>query len=109
VAILKIQSAETLGRTHELAAERDRTLQVVSVTKQQLLDEAKQKLTLAQTELEREKAARDTMEARLTQSRSAIAQETQIRDLPEGTVITLPAVNSSSRDGPSCSPQVGTS
>ena len=30
------------------------------------------------------------MEARLTQSRSAIAQETQIRDLPEGTVITLP-------------------
>jgi len=90
VAILKIQSAETLGRTHELAAERDRTLQVVSVTKQQLLDEAKQKLTLAQTELEREKAARDTMEARLTQSRSAIAQETQIRDLPEGTVITLP-------------------
>jgi outer membrane protein OmpA-like peptidoglycan-associated protein len=90
VAILKIQSAEALGRTHELAAERDRTLQTLSVTKQQLLDEAKQKLMLAQTELEREKAARDAMETRLTQSKSALAQETQIRDLPEGTVITLP-------------------
>jgi outer membrane protein OmpA-like peptidoglycan-associated protein len=90
VAILKIQSAEALGRTHELAAERDRTLQAVSATKQQLLDESKQKLMLAQTELEREKSARDAMESRLTQSRSALAQETQIRDLPEGTVITLP-------------------
>ena len=90
MAILKIRSAEALGRTHELAAERDRTLEAVSVTKQQLLDEAKQKLMLARTELEKEKAARDTMEARLTQSRSTLAQETQIRDLPEGTVITLP-------------------
>ena len=90
VAILKIRSAEALGRTHELAAERDRTLEAVSVTKQQLLDEANQKLMLARTELEKEKAARDTMEARLTQSRSTLAQETQIRDLPEGTVITLP-------------------
>ena len=90
VAILKIRSAEALGRTHELAAERDRTLEAVSVTKQQLLDEANQKLMLARTELEKEKTARDTMEARLTQSRSTLAQETQIRDLPEGTVITLP-------------------
>ena len=90
VAILKIRSAEALGRTHELAAERDRTLEAVSVTKQQLLDEANQKLMLARTELEKEKAARDTMAARLTQSRSTLAQETQIRDLPEGTVITLP-------------------
>jgi len=39
VAIFKIQSAEALGRTHELAAERDRTLQAVSVTRQQLLDD----------------------------------------------------------------------
>ena len=90
VAILKIQSAEALGRTHELAAERDRTLQAVNVTKQQLLDEARQKLMLTQAELEKERAARDAMTARLTQSRSALAQETQIRDLPEGTVITLP-------------------
>jgi len=90
VAILKVQSAEALGRTHELAAERDRTLQAVSVTRQQLLDEAKQKLLLTQAELEKEKAARDTMEARLTQSRSAVAAQTEIRDLPEGTVITLP-------------------
>jgi len=90
VAILKVQSAEALGRTHELAAERDRTLQAVNVTKQQLLDEARQKLMLTQAELEKERAARDAMTARLTQSRSALAQETQIRDLPEGTVITLP-------------------
>ena len=90
VAILKVQSAEALGRTHELAAERDRTLQAVNVTKQQLLDEAKQKLMLTQAELEKERAARDAMTARLTQSRSTLAQETQIRDLPEGTVITLP-------------------
>jgi len=90
VAILKIQSAEALGRTHELAAERDRTLHAVSVTRQQLLDEAKQKLALAQIELEKEKTARDTMAARLTQSRDLLASQTMIRDLPEGTVITLP-------------------
>jgi len=90
VAILKIQSAEALGRTHELAAERDRTQQAVSVTKQQLLDEARQKLQLAQAELEKEKIARNTMEARLTQSPDVVARQTMIRDLPEGTVITLP-------------------
>jgi outer membrane protein OmpA-like peptidoglycan-associated protein len=90
VALLKIQAAEALGRTHELAAERDRTQQAVSVTRQQLLDEARQKLLLAQTELEKEKAARDAMAARLTQSRDVLAQETMVRDLPEGTVITLP-------------------
>lgn len=90
VAILKIRSAEALGRTHELAAERDRTLQAVSITRQQLLEEAKQKLMLAQTELEKEKAARDAMAARLTQSRDVLARQTMIRDLPEGTVITLP-------------------
>lgn len=90
VAILKIQAAEALGRTHELAAERDRTLQAISVTKQQLLDEAKQKLLLAQAELEKEKIARDAMAVRMTQSRDVLARETMIRDLPEGTVITLP-------------------
>jgi outer membrane protein OmpA-like peptidoglycan-associated protein len=90
VAILKIQAAEALGRTHELAAERDRTLQAVNITKQQLLDEARQKLQLAQAELEKEKAARDSMETRLTQSKDVLARQTMIRDLPEGTVITLP-------------------
>jgi outer membrane protein OmpA-like peptidoglycan-associated protein len=90
VAILKVQSAEALGRTHELAAERDRTLQAVSVTKQQLLDEAKQKLMLARAEIEKEKAARDAMETRLTQNKSTLAAQTEIRDLPQGTVITLP-------------------
>jgi len=90
VAILKIQSAEALGRTHELAAERDRTQQAVNVTRQQLLDEAKQKLILARTELEKEREARDAMAARLTQSKDVLARETLIRDLPEGTVITLP-------------------
>ena len=90
VAILKVQAAEALGRTHELAAERDHTLQAVSATKQQMLDEAQQKLALARTELEREKAARDAAEARLAESRAVLARETQIRDLPEGTVITLP-------------------
>jgi outer membrane protein OmpA-like peptidoglycan-associated protein len=90
VAILKVQAAEAIGRTHELAAERDRTLQAVSVTKQQLLDEARQKLQLAQAELEKEKIARNTMEARLTQSPDVVARQTMIRDLPEGTVITLP-------------------
>jgi len=90
VAILKIQSAEALGRTHELAAERDRTQQAVNVTRQQLLDEAKQKLMLARTELEKEREARDAMAARLTQSKDVLARETLIRDLPEGTVITLP-------------------
>src|SRR5262249_46521527 len=90
VAILKIRAAEALGRTHELAAERDPTLQAVNVTKQKLLDEARQKLQLAQAELEKEKAARDTLEGRLTQSRDVLARQTMIRDLPEGTVITLP-------------------
>jgi outer membrane protein OmpA-like peptidoglycan-associated protein len=90
VALLKIQAAEAVGRTRELAAERDRTLQAISATKQQLLDEAKQKLMLAHAELETEKAAREAMAARVTQSRDVLAQETMIRDLPEGTVITLP-------------------
>jgi len=90
VAILKIRAAEALGRTHELAAERDRTLQAVTVTRQQLLDEAKQKLMLAQAEIEKEKAAQATMAARLTQSPDVLARQTMIRDLPEGTVITLP-------------------
>ncbi len=90
VAILKIQAAEAVGRTHELAAERDRTLQAINVTKQQLLDEARQKLMLAQAELEKEKLARDAMAAGLTQSRDVLARQTMIRDLPEGTVITLP-------------------
>jgi outer membrane protein OmpA-like peptidoglycan-associated protein len=90
VALLKIQAAEAAGRTHELAAERDRTLQAISATKQQLLDEAKQKLMLAHAELETEKAAREAMVTRATQSRDVLAQETMIRDLPEGTVITLP-------------------
>ncbi len=90
VAMLKIQAAEALGRTHELAAERDRTLQAVRITKQQLLDEAQQKLMLTQVELEKEKAAHDAAEARLAQSRAVLAQKAEIRDLPQGTVITLP-------------------
>ncbi|HZJ56117.1 MAG TPA: OmpA family protein [Myxococcaceae bacterium] len=90
VALLKIQAAEALGRTHELAAERDRTLQAVAATKQQLLDEAQQKLVLTRVELEKEKAARDAAEAHLAQSKTLLARETQVRDLPEGTVITLP-------------------
>ena len=90
VAILKIQSAETLGRTHELAAERDRTLQAVTATRQTLLDQAQQKLALTRAELEREKAARNAAESRTSQSRSVLAQEALIRDLPEGTVISLP-------------------
>jgi outer membrane protein OmpA-like peptidoglycan-associated protein len=90
VAILKIQSAEALGRTHELAAERDRTNQSVTATRQTLLDQAQQKLALARAELEREKVARDAAETRTTQSRAVLAQEALIRDLPEGTVISLP-------------------
>ena len=90
VAILKIQAAEAVGRTHELAAERDRALRALSATKQQMLDDAQQKLALAHAELEKEKAGRDAAEARLAQSRAVLARETQIRDLPEGTVITLP-------------------
>ncbi|HVP59842.1 MAG TPA: OmpA family protein [Myxococcaceae bacterium] len=90
IALLKIRAAEALGRTHELAAERDRTLQLLSATKQRMLDEAQQKLTLARTVLEKEKAARDAAEARLAQSRAVLARETEIRDLPEGTIITLP-------------------
>jgi outer membrane protein OmpA-like peptidoglycan-associated protein len=90
VAMLKIQSAEAIGRTHELVAERDRTLQAVSVTRQQQLDEAKQKLLLAQAEIEKQKGAQAAMAARLTQSPDVVARQTMIRDLPEGTVITLP-------------------
>ena len=90
IAILKVQAAEALGRTHELAAERDRTLHAVSATRQQMLDEAQQRLALTKVELEKEKVARDTAEARLNQSRAVVAREAQIRDLPEGTVITLP-------------------
>jgi len=90
VAILKVQSAEALGRTHELAAERDRTLQSVTATRQTLLDQAQQKLALTRAELEREKAARDATDTRTTQSRAVLAQEALIRDLPEGTVISLP-------------------
>ena len=90
VAILKIQAAEALGRTHTLAAERDKTLQAVSVTKQQLLEDAQQKLAQTQAELEKEKASRDAVEARLVESRDVLAREGLIRDLPEGTVITLP-------------------
>ena len=90
VAILKTQAAEALGRTHELAAERDRTLQALSVAKQQLLDETQQRLALTRAELEKEKVARDAAEARLSQSRAVLARETEIRDLAEGTVITLP-------------------
>lgn len=90
VAILKVQAAEAMGRTHELAAERDRTLQEVAATRQQLLEQAQQRLAQTQAELEREKVARDTAEARLAQSRAVLARETEIRDLPQGTVITLP-------------------
>ena len=53
IAILKIQAAEALGRTHELAAERDRTLQALAATRQQLLDVAQQKLALTRVELEK--------------------------------------------------------
>ena len=90
VAILKVQAAEALGRTHELAAERDKTLEAVRIAKEQQLNEAHQKLMLTQVELEKEKAARDAAEARLTQNRAVLARETEIRDLPQGTVITLP-------------------
>jgi outer membrane protein OmpA-like peptidoglycan-associated protein len=90
IAILKIQAAEALGRTHELAAERDRTLQALAATRQQLLDEAQQKLALTRVELEREKAGRDAAEARLAESKAVLAREAQIRELSEGTVITLP-------------------
>ena len=90
IAILKIQAAEALGRTHELAAERDRTLQALAATRQQLLDEAQQKLALTRVELEKEKVARDAAEARLGEARAVLARETEIRDLSEGTVITLP-------------------
>ena len=77
------------GRTPS-ATERDRTLQAVNATKQQLLEEAQQKLAQTQAELEKEKASRDVLEARLAQSRAVLSRETLIRDLPEGTVITLP-------------------
>jgi outer membrane protein OmpA-like peptidoglycan-associated protein len=90
VAILKVQSAETLGRTHQLASERDQTLQALGATKERMLEEAQQKLAQARVELEKEKAARDTVEARLAESRTELARTTEIRDLPEGTVITLP-------------------
>ena len=90
VAILKIQSAETLGRTHQIAAQRDQTLMALSATKQQMLEEAQQNLAQARVELEREKAARDAAEARLEESRAALSRTAQIRDFPEGTVISLP-------------------
>jgi len=90
VALLKIEAAEALGRTRALAAERDRTLQALSIDRQQLLDQAQQRLAEAQLELERERVARDAAEARLGVAREAVARETQIRDLPQGTVITLP-------------------
>jgi outer membrane protein OmpA-like peptidoglycan-associated protein len=90
VAILKIQSAEALGRTHELAAERDHTLQAVTATRQTLLDQTQQKLAVTRAELEREKAGRDAAESRTSQTRAVLAQEALIRDLPEGTVISLP-------------------
>ncbi len=90
VAILKVEAAEAMGRTHALAAERDRTLRELAATKQQLLDDAQQRLAQAQVDLEREKAARDAAEARLEQGRAVLAREAEICDLPEGTVITLP-------------------
>jgi outer membrane protein OmpA-like peptidoglycan-associated protein len=90
VAILKVQAAETLGRTHQLAAERDQTLMAVGATKQRMLEEAQQNLAQARVELEREKVARDAAEARLEESRTVLARTTEIRDLAEGTVITLP-------------------
>jgi outer membrane protein OmpA-like peptidoglycan-associated protein len=90
IAILKVQAAEALGRTHELAAERDRTLQALGATRQQMLDEAQQKLALTRVELEKEKAARDAAEARLAESKAVLAREAQIRELSEGTPITLP-------------------
>lgn len=99
VALLKLQAAEALGRTHALAAERDRTLQEVSLTRQQLLDSAQQKLAQTQAELEKEKAARDTAEIRLAERRAVLARETQVQDLPEGTVITLPGGQLFARGG----------
>ena len=90
IAILKIQAAEALGRTHELASERDRTLQALAATRQKLLDEAQQKLALTRVELEKEREARGTAEARLEESRAVLAREAQIRELSEGTLITLP-------------------
>ena len=99
VAVLKLEAAEALGRTHAIAAERDKTLQQVSATKQQLLDDAQQKLALAQAELEKEKAARDSAELRLAERRAVLARETQIQDLPQGTVITLPGGQLFARGG----------
>lgn len=99
VVILKVQAAEALGRTHELAAERDKTLQALTVTRQQMLDEAQQRLKLTQAELEKEKVARDAAEARLAQSRAVLAREAEIRDLPQGTVITLPGAQLFARGG----------
>jgi len=90
VAVLKLEAAEALGRTHAIATERDKTLKEVSATKQQLLDDAQQKLALAQAELEKEKVAHDSAELRLEERRAVLARETQIQDLPEGTVISLP-------------------
>jgi len=90
VAILKLHAAEALGRTHQLAAERDQTLMALGATKQRMLEEAQQNLAQARVELEREKAARDAAEARLDESRAVLSRTTEIRDLPEGTVISLP-------------------
>ncbi|MGZ6164140.1 MAG: DUF4398 domain-containing protein, partial [Myxococcaceae bacterium] len=73
VAVLKLEAAEALGRTHAIASERDKTLQEVSATKQQLLEDAQQKLALAQAELEKEKAARDSAELRLAERRAVLA------------------------------------
>jgi len=99
VAMLKLEAAEALGRTHTLADERDKTVQEVSLTKQQLLDTAQQKLAQTEAELEKEKTARDTAEIRLDERRAVLARETQVQDLPEGTVITLPGGQLFARGG----------
>jgi outer membrane protein OmpA-like peptidoglycan-associated protein len=89
VALLKVQSAEAIGRTQQAAAERDASLKQLNLTREQMLTQAQQQLTQTKEQLDKERMARNDAEANLAQSRQQLEQFAQVRDMARGTVITL--------------------
>lgn len=82
LALSKISSAESIGRTQEAAAQRDAALKELNLTRDQMLSKTQQ-------ELDRERQARNVAEAQLAQSRQELERFAQVRDMSRGTVITL--------------------
>jgi len=82
LALSKISLAESLGRTHQSAAQRDAALKELNITRDQMLSKT-------QEELNRERQARTAAESELAASRKELEQFAQVRDVARGTVITL--------------------